>query len=54
MNSMKEALGHYFGAWSRRDLFKKGSVLAAAPAFFGRGASAMRHIFGHGGAGNVG
>jgi len=31
--SVKQTLGRYLGGWSRRDLFRRGSILAAAPAF---------------------
>lgn len=40
IRSVKKALEQYVGGLSRRDLFRRGSVLAAAPAFFGRSASA--------------
>ncbi len=40
ISSMKQAVGQYLGGLSRRELFRKGSVLAAVPAFFGRSASA--------------
>src|SRR5579863_3319242 len=30
---MKRRLGQYLTGWSRRDLFRRGSLLAAAPAF---------------------
>jgi L-seryl-tRNA(Ser) seleniumtransferase len=37
---MKQALERYVGGLSRRELFRRGSVLAAAPAFFGKTAAA--------------
>ena len=40
IRSVKKAFEQYVGGLSRRDLFRRGSVLAAAPAFFGRSASA--------------
>jgi L-seryl-tRNA(Ser) seleniumtransferase len=40
MASMKQTFGQFFGGLSRRDLFKRGSLLAAAPAFLGEGAAA--------------
>jgi L-seryl-tRNA(Ser) seleniumtransferase len=36
VHSVKQAFGRYLGGWSRRDLFRRGSLLAAAPAFLGR------------------
>lgn len=35
IDSVKNVLGNYLSGWSRRDLFRRGSVLAAAPAMFG-------------------
>jgi hypothetical protein len=40
LNSMKRTFEQYVGRLSRRDLFRRGSVLAAALAFFGRSAEA--------------
>ena len=40
IRSLKTVFEQYVGGLSRRDLFRRGSVLAAAPAFFGRPASA--------------
>src|SRR5437588_3659167 len=37
---MKRTLGQYLSGLSRRELFRKGSLLAAAPTFFGRSAAA--------------
>src|SRR5947209_7654500 len=37
---MKRTFGQYVTRLSRRELFRKGSLLAAAPAFFGRSAAA--------------
>lgn len=40
MNSMKSAFGRYFGGLNRRELFRRGSTLAATSAFLGRSAPA--------------
>ena len=40
MGSMKHIFGQYLEIWSRRDLFRRGSLLAAAAPFFGKPASA--------------
>ncbi len=40
IRSVKKVFEQYVGGLNRRDLFRRGSVLAAAPAFFGRPASA--------------
>jgi len=40
IRSLKTVFERYVDGLSRRDLFRRGSVLAAAPAFFGRPASA--------------
>ncbi len=36
ISPVRQVLKQYFGGLSRRDLFRRGSVIAAAPAFFGR------------------
>ena len=36
VRSVKQTLGQYLGGLSRRDLFRRSSMLAAAPAFFSR------------------
>ena len=38
--TVKQALGQYLAGWNRRDLFRRASVLAAAPALFRRSAEA--------------
>ena len=40
MRSVRETLGQYLGGLSRRDLFRRGSLVAAAPAFLGKSAAA--------------
>jgi D-glucosaminate-6-phosphate ammonia-lyase len=40
MRSVRETFGQYIGGLSRRDLFRRGSLLAAAPAFLGKSAAA--------------
>ncbi len=40
MRSVRETLGQYLGGLSRRDLFRRGSLVAAAPAFLGKPAAA--------------
>ncbi len=40
IHSMKQAFEQYVGRLSRRELFRRGSVLAAAPAFFAKPAAA--------------
>ena len=40
VNSMRQVFGRYLGQLSRRDLFRRGSMLAAAPAVFGPAAHA--------------
>jgi len=40
IRTLKKAVGQYVDGLSRRDLFRRGSVLAAAPALVGRPASA--------------
>lgn len=39
MRSVKQALNQYLAGWSRRDLLRRGSMLAAAPALLGRTAA---------------
>ena len=36
VRSVRQVVGQYLGGLSRRDLFRRGSILAAAPAFFAR------------------
>ena len=36
MRSVKQALNRYLAGWSRRDILRRGSMLAAAPALLGR------------------
>ena len=36
IDSVRQTFGQYLAGLSRRDLFRRGSILAAAPAFFGR------------------
>lgn len=40
MRSVRKTLGQYLGGWSRRDLFRRGALVAAAPAFLGKPAAA--------------